>query len=1491
MNKVFKIIWNKTTQSFVVTSELAKGAVKASSNSEQRVTSETRLSSLFKLSAFALSLSAVMMPAQAKVIVGDGSNAPTNVHPFSIAVGNSATSASGGSTTAIGYGVNGRYDNSVLIGDGTGNYGGTAGSRNILIGQNAQVGDSTSVVRVNQSIAIGAGIRADKAATFGGNSITEGAWARGDQSIAIGGNVISYGNASVAIGGDDTDKAAATQTTYINTNGQDKTGTVQQAFKDLTGGDLQTPRWMNTIAGEAAVSLGTKTKSGDLSLALGSLAAAEKTNAVAVGTGANATFANSVAIGGGSATDKAGVAYTTRTILGTTYTWAGGADTIAGDVVSIGKKGYERQLINLSPGDISANSTDAINGSQLYAAMAEIEKIRYFSVNSTVEGNKNNNGATAVNSIAIGPDAKSSAVNGVSLGNNATSNFSNSTAIGFATHANGGNATAVGTNAKAVTNSTALGSNTDAKELGVAIGHTASSAYAGVATGANANVSGIYGIAIGNNANASEQASIAIGKGAAGSAADGVAIGSSANATVQNSVALGKDSVAGGNIFGGTAHEAAFKNDNGVSENKQFKAGLANNSLGAVSVGKEGFERQIQNVGAGRVTADSTDAINGSQLYTVLTYSGFNVQQNGTSKSRINNNGFVNFKDGNLTTVNVTDAENGTIVKFDVNTTNITTDAAGNATAANRNNIATAGDVADAINKVRNMPLTFAGDTGTNVTRKLGETVNLVGGVTDATKLSDDNIGVVADGTDKLEIKLAKDIKVDSVKAGDTTINTDGLKIAGGPSVTKSGIDAAGNKISNVAAGTEDTDAVNVSQLKDVEKVANKGWNLTANGQNGSNVAPGETVDLNNTDDNIQITKKATDDNVTFNLAKNIKVDSVTAGDTKIDSNGLKAGDVSVTKAPITVNGTTVNNVNDAINQTAEQAFKALTFGGDNAAKNFERRLGDQIFVKGGATGTLSDNNIGVESDGNGTLNVKLAKDLKDLDSADIGGVTINNKGIDMGDKKITGLKAGEDDTDAVNVSQLKKVEEVANKGWNLTANGADSSNVKPGDTVDLNNTDGNINITKKGNDVTFNLAKDIKVDSVTAGDTVMNNDGVKVGDNVALNKDGLKAGDVSVTTDGINAGDKKVTNVQDGDVTSTSKDAVNGSQLYAVKELAGKGWNATATKKEGSTGEVSGTSVANVAPGATVNYIAGDNIKLEQNGINFTISTTKDLKAGTVNATTVNTTTVNTTTINLGEGANSTPITVVSGKDAAPNLDGKTPNRMNFGGETIATLSDGLKFGANVGDVYGAKLNSQINVKGADSNTNWSEFDGGDNVMTNIDKSGNVRVAIKKNLKVESVTANKFTAGDTVIDSNGVTIKNGPSMTKNGIDAGNKQITNVAPGRIAADSTDAVNGSQLHEVKADVNNKINHLNGQVNKLGKRVNAGTASALAASQLPQAYIPGKSMVSVAAGNYQGQNAVALGMSRISDNGKIIIRLAGTSDTQGKVGVAVGAGYHW
>lgn len=1989
MNKVFKIIWNKTTQSFVVTSELAKGAVKASSNSEQPVTSETRLSSLFKLSVFALSLSAVMMPAQAKVIVGDGSNAPTNVNANSIAVGNAATSASGGSTTAIGYGVNGRYANSVLIGDGTGNYGETTGNRNILIGQNAQVGDSTSVVQANQSIAIGAGIRADKAEIYGG-SITEGAWARGDQSIAIGGNVIAYGNSSVAIGGDDTNGAAATNTKYTNAKNQEVTGRVDSAFKSLTGGELNQPSmYQNTKAGEIGVAIGSKSVAGDLSVALGAVARADNTNSVALGTGANASLANSVAIGGGSKTDKAGVAYTTRTILGTTYTWAGGANTIAGDVVSIGQKGYERQLINLSPGDISANSTDAINGSQLYAAMAELEKIRYFSVKSNVTGNQDNTGASGVDSIAIGPNASTTpiAVNsiavglnastthadsiamgsnataaenklvsigpnatstaryGVSLGNNASSNGTASIAIGNSTNASHDNAIAIGdaantnswatiaigNNASAAASRTiavgrnasaagqtaiAMGINSNASQYSaiaigelatsnggysVAMGHKANvggglsvgigvssnasanwttaigsnanasadyatalgtgsaasggfsiaSGYASKASGGNsmalgtnsnasnettiaigvnslasgintvalgqgskatdysamafglgANSSGRYSIAIGQgtkaaiehsiamgySANAEEafaisqgayseatqRAAIALGYTAKAIDRDAMALGSFANAsansavalgphaksTAYKSIALGADSEAGTNMFDANSTSAVFKNDAGSNSEVRFAA--SSSSIGgAVSVGKAGNERQIHNVAAGRISATSTDAVNGSQLYTVLNNSGFNVQENGNAKSRINNNGVVNFKDGNLTTANVTDTENGTIVKFDVNTTNITTDGQGNATAANPNNIATAGDVTDAINKVRNMPITFTGNTGSAV-KKLGESLGIVGDGTDITSTADANnvtftlnkstavtagdnkavtsgavdtaikainlttagntgtgavnlatqslnitgsnglttvatgngiqvkiddatrqkidaassakevsasvsgssaVSVTPNGTtknadgvevtdyavdlsqatkddiqkgvdantkvdtkgltftgdkgstnverlgstvaikgddenitteasgDEVKVKLNKDIKVDSVKAGDTTINNEGLTIEGGPSVTKAGINAAGNKITGVAAGTADTDAVNVSQLKDVAKIANKGWNLTVNnGTNSSNVEPGETVDLNNTDGNIQITKNATDDNVTFNLNKTINVTNVnatgnvTAGDTVLNTNGLTiAGGPSVTKSGINAADKKISNVKAGdVSETSQDAVNGsqLYSLGDTINKKIDG-MGFNLATNGTETPALSDADKRIVS--NETFAINQGKNIKvtqiangyeiatadnmtlgekaengqpgsdgslDVKGKDGSSVSLNGKDGSIGLAGKDGANpltiktaegpAGVDGDDATKKPRLNvNGESVAtlNDGLKFTGNNESTVNKHKLNTLvkikgegideaaskDFKSAAGNINVKADGADtLEVQLAKDLKgLNSAEFKDaagnvTKITPAGVAVNKADNLNADGSVKDPnktVSISNTGVNAGGNKVTNVADGDVNANSKDAINGSQLYkavattdltpnttgkidapvdgaklvnattVANAINNSGWNVTVNKDGG---EAEGETVQKVSPGNTVTYIAGQNVKIKQDGMNFTISTTKDLKAENVTAATVNT-----TTINLGEGDNSTPITVVSGKDAAPNLDGKTPNRMSFGGETIATLSDGLKFGANVGDVYGAKLNSQINVKGADSNTNWSEFDGGDNVMTNIDKSGNVRVGIKKNLKVESVTANKFTAGDTTIDSNGVTIKNGPSMTKNGIDAGNKQITNVAPGRIAADSTDAVNGSQLHEVKADMNNKINHLNGQVNKLGKRVNAGTASALAASQLPQAYIPGKSMVSVAAGNYQGQNAVALGMSRISDNGKIIIRLAGTSDTQGKVGVAVGAGYHW
>ena len=428
MNKVFKIIWNKTTQSFVVTSELAKGAVKASSNSEQRVTSETRLSSLFKLSVFALSLSAVMMPAQAVDL-------STPLIKITAGSGNMFTGeadAGGGSNIAIG--------NNATVANKN------AFGRNIAIGLGAHVSGTYS----QESIAIG---------SAGDGPTTQRTEVRGDQSIAIGANTLAQGNSSIAIGNDDLNKVGASTYTgeekFIKYDESgNKTGeytlkgkALRNIYQEMTGDTMNHGAYTSTTSGEGAVAIGVQAYSpAALSLAIGTKAKASTFGATALGTGAKADKLNSVALGTASVISKAGQAYVERTILGTTYTWAGGAQVDEGDVVSIGNKGYERQIINLAPGDISATSTDAINGSQLYAAMAEIEKIRYFSVKSNVTGNQNNTGASGVDSIAIGPNASttSTSARSIAVGNDAFSSHADSVSLGNGAQAKNSNSTAVG---------------------------------------------------------------------------------------------------------------------------------------------------------------------------------------------------------------------------------------------------------------------------------------------------------------------------------------------------------------------------------------------------------------------------------------------------------------------------------------------------------------------------------------------------------------------------------------------------------------------------------------------------------------------------------------------------------------------------------------------------------------------------------------------------------------------------------------------------------------------------------------------------------------------------------------------------------------------------------------------------------------------------------------------------------------------------------------
>ena len=337
MNKIFRIVWNKATQSWVAVSELTKAHKKQSRNS---------LKAAIGAAAVLLSISS----AEAEVLIGQVNNG-------TIAAGGSVVSSWG---ITIGGAIDKAGSHSVHVGDATLE----EGERNVIIGTHATAGVDKGVRQfVRQSTAIG-----------GGSSANEGARAFGDQSIAIGANTIAEGNSSIAIGNDDVDKAVDKQLTYTNSEGNKVTGTLGNAYNNLTGKNLLNDggQYVETRSGEAAVAIGVKAESGDISLALGTGAKAKVVNGVAIGTGATVERDNAVALGGGATTEKEGTKETSTTVNNFTFKWKGGDNTLEGDIVSFGKEGYERQLKNVAAGNVSENSTDAINGSQLYGVLDKI---------------------------------------------------------------------------------------------------------------------------------------------------------------------------------------------------------------------------------------------------------------------------------------------------------------------------------------------------------------------------------------------------------------------------------------------------------------------------------------------------------------------------------------------------------------------------------------------------------------------------------------------------------------------------------------------------------------------------------------------------------------------------------------------------------------------------------------------------------------------------------------------------------------------------------------------------------------------------------------------------------------------------------------------------------------------------------------------------------------------------------------------------------------
>ena len=807
-------------------------------------------------------------------------------------------------------------------------------------------------------------------------------------------------------------------------------------------------------------------------------------------------------------------------------------------------------------------------------------------------------------------------------------------------------------------------------------------------------------------------------------------LGSNVNATMGNSVYLGS----------GSAYVADSASTKGMAvyNSDGTYAYAGGTPAGVVTVGAKGRERRIQNVAAGLVAPQSTDAVNGSQLYTM------------TRPLRFG---------GDNSTIGATSAADVNVVK-----------------------------------------------------RGSDQAMSILGGA-DGSKLSDNNIGVLADAANnKFNVKLAKELKdLTSVTtkdaAGNTTVtNGAGTTVtdstgnktevtAGGVtitpktpgtgktnvSLTADGLNNGGNQIHNVEKGTADTDAVNVSQLKDQSSgLIQKGFGIQA--EDGQKVHKDLGSDVEVVGDGKNITTKVEGGKVKVALKDDINVNSVTTKDA--------AGNTTVT------NGAGTTMTDSAGNKTEVTA--------------------------GGIT-------ITPKTPGTGKTNVSLTAD-----------------GLNNGGNQIHNVAKGTAGTDAVNVDQLK--DEIAANATKLV----DGKNTTvEGDGTAANpykvNVKDNINLGEKGAN-----GKDgsIGVNGKDGSAVVINGKDGSIGMNGKDGKDGLTMKSANGKngvdgTDGHN-GTNGMTRIVYED-----KNHVTHEVATMDDGLKFAGNTGTVAKKLNETMTIKGTGTK-----LDTEYDSS-NIKTMVNGNGeMIVGLDKNLKADSL-------------AINGKDGKDGATI---KGGDGKPGVDGTNITRLVIEEKDgtqhdIATLDDGMKYGGDTGAVIKKKLNEQVNVVGGITDTNKLTTE--DNLGVVSDGNNNLKVRMAKDLKgLETVTTKTVTAdtgnittvnsdtvnaktvktGDTTINDNGLTINNGPSITKNGVDAGDKKITNVAPGDISPTSKDAVNGSQLFQT----NQSISRLGDRVNKVG----AG-AAALAALH-PLDFDPDdKWDVAAGYGNYKDAHAVAVG----------------------------------
>ena len=1039
MNKIFKVVWNKSKNCYVVVSEFAKN-----NSGKKKIVVAAVFAALAMTNAnVALAVNDVPSGSNATAVAFGSGASVTGLN--AVGLGKDAT-ANKNNVVVIGTGANAESNESIAIGNGA--YSTSSGAA--LSTASVAVGSKASAVG-NTTIAIGTNAKVKNSkqgiAIGGGAADNDGAIVEGDQSIAIGGNTYAKGDASIVIGGDDTDNANGRTVTYTdNKSGDLVPGSLKDAVLKLTGHDLSNPRWPRATAGHASITLGMKAQSGNASIAIGTAANAKDrvagststddvTNAVAIGTGAKANRDNSIALGGGSTTDLAGTKQTSYTLpSGVVATWRGGENTLPGDVVSFGSAGYERQLKNVAPGEVSATSTDAINGSQLAAIANELSH-KYVSINSDDTPNKNNKGAEATNSIAIGPNASTTAAaeKSVVIGDGASATVTNGVAIG---------SKSVASTAAGIAGYNSNTGRTD-KYAGLS-GATLTSTLGGVAVGTTDQTRQINYVAAGtadtDAVNVAQLKSVNLaftgdtGSGDVNLANSKLAVNGD-NTYIETTANGKKITIAGKKqditVTNGTATGTAGMADaanvadainKAIDQNKYGWNLSANGEATPVTVEKG---NKVDFSGDDNITVARNDkniSVSLKKDLTGLNSASFN---NAAGNPTVKIDGDKGINAGDMKVTNVAD---GVDDKDAVNVSQLKkTDAKAeaNKTAIDKNTTALA-------NKI-----SLEGNTGSTTEKSLND-----GAVSFKIK-GEDGIATTAAGND-VTVKLDTDTK---------------------------------NKINNAA--DKDLSNLNPAGEQKVKDLA--AWKVVANSGTAENVKGGDTVKFID-GDNIEITQAGKD--FTISTKKDVTFDNITANQT------ITAPKVKATTGVETPEVTGLTNKTWVPGQTQPVSGRAATEDQLKKVDDQVKANKDNITQN---TTDIADNKTAIARkiflNGNTGTTTKKSLSNGDIDftiKGDNGLTTVAN-GDDVTVKLDDTTKAKIDNAADQDLSNLtpdgkKQVKDLA--AWNVVANNGTAEKVLGGDTVKYINGD-NIVITQSGKDFTFATKPDVTFNTVTANDTI----------------------------------------------------------------------------------------------------------------------------------------------------------------------------------------------------------------------------------------------------------------------------------------------------------------------------------------------------------------------------------------------------------------------